>query len=266
VQAVCRAIIERDIRGPSGNQVRVEAFAHGALCMAISGKCYLSLHEKNKSANRGECMQLCRRAYTVFEKEDNYQLEIDNEYIMSPKDLSTITFIDQLLEAGVRILKIEGRSRPPEYVKTTTSCYRDAIDHWLAGAFTVEKAKEWEEKLSSVFNRGFWEGYYMGKNSGEWSKKYGSNATHRKVYVGKGINYFARIGVAEFKIETNTIKKGDRILIMGPTTGVVETTVNEIRVNLKPVSEAVKGEHFSIPVPEMVRRSDKLYKIVSADR
>jgi len=263
VRTVCRWIEENNIRGPSGEPVRIEVFAHGALCMAVSGKCYLSLHEMNKSANRGECLQLCRRAYTVTEKEDNYQLEIDNEYIMSPKDLSTITFMDQLLEAGIRIFKIEGRGRPAEYVKTTTACYREAIDNWLAGTFTFQKATKWEEKLRSVFNRGFWEGYYMGKRSGEWSEKYGSNATKRKVYIGKSMNYFAKIGVAEFKLETNTIKKGDRILIIGPTTGVIESTVDEMRVNLKPVDKAIKGDHFSIQVPQVVRRSDKLYKIVT---
>jgi putative protease len=265
VRALCEIIDEQKICGPSGKPVRIEAFAHGALCMAISGKCYLSLHEKNKSANRGECMQLCRRGYTVTEKEDGYQLDIENEYIMSPKDLSTITFIDQLLEAGVRLFKIEGRGRPPEYVKTTTECYRKAIDTWINGTFTKEMAGNLEEKLRSVFNRGFWEGYYMGKKSGEWSEHYGSNATHRKVYIGKGMNYFSRIGVAEFLVETNSLRTGDHILIIGPTTGVIESTVSEIRVDLRPVDVAVKGDRFSIPVPEMVRRSDKLFKIIESE-
>jgi putative protease len=265
VRALCEIIDEQKICGPSGKPVRIEAFAHGALCMAISGKCYLSLHEKNKSANRGECMQLCRRGYTVTEKEDGYQLDIENEYIMSPKDLSTITFIDQLLEAGVRLFKIEGRGRPPEYVKTTTECYRKAIDAWINGTFTKEMAGNLEEKLRSVFNRGFWEGYYMGKKSGEWSEHYGSNATHRKVYIGKGMNYFSRIGVAEFLVETNSLRTGDHILIIGPTTGVIESTVSEIRVDLRPVDVAVKGDRFSIPVPEMVRRSDKLFKIIESE-
>jgi len=264
IQRVCNAVVEQNICGPSGRQIRIETFAHGALCMAISGKCYLSLHEKNKSANRGECMQLCRRGYTVTEKEEGYQLDIDNEYIMSPKDLSTITFIDQLLEAGVRIFKIEGRGRPPEYVKTTTECYRQAIDDCVAGTFTREKALSLENKLLTVFNRGFWGGYYMGKRMGAWSEQYGSSATQRKIYLGKGMNYFSRIGVAEFLLETHTLSIGDHILIIGPTTGVIESTVNEIRVDLKPVNEAVKGDRFSIPVPDVVRRSDKLFKIVEA--
>jgi len=259
---ICSSIRKENLCGPSGNKLRVEVFAHGALCMAISGKCYLSLHEKNKSANRGECLQLCRRGYTVTEKEDGYQLDIDNEYIMSPKDLSTITFIDRLLKAGIKIFKIEGRGRPPEYVKTATSCYRAAIDEWKKGTYTREKAKIWENELSTVFNRGFWEGYYMGKRSGEWSEKYGSHATKRKVYIGKGLNYFSKINVAEFLLETKSLKVGEKILITGPTTGVIETTVNEIRVNLKPVKEAIKGDRCSVPVSEMVRRSDKLYKIV----
>jgi putative protease len=261
VKKICRIVDDEPITGPSGRPVRIEAFAHGALCMAVSGKCYLSLHEKNKSANRGECMQLCRRAYTVTEKEDNYQLEIDNEYIMSPKDLSTITFIDQLLDAGIKLFKIEGRGRPPEYVKTTTKCYRAAIEAWKMGEFTKEKAVDWEKELKTVFNRGFWEGYYMGKKSGEWSSQYGSSATRRKIYLGKGMNYFSKIGVAEFLIETGELEKGEQILITGPTTGVVDLVVSEIRVDLRPVSVAVKGQRCSIPVPVQIRRSDKLYKV-----
>jgi len=262
---ICQEVEAQNITGPEGQKIRIEAFAHGALCMAISGKCYLSLHEKNKSANRGECMQLCRRGYTVTEKDDGYQLDIDNEYIMSPKDLSTISFIDKLLDAGVQVFKIEGRGRPPEYVKTTTACYREAIDAWENGTFSREKIDDWEARLRSVFNRGFWEGYYMGKKTGEWSEKYGSNATKRKVYLGKGMNYFSKIGVAEFLLETKSLRVGDEILITGPTTGVIETTVKEIRVDLKPVKETVKGDRFSIPVDSMVRRSDKLFKIVSSD-
>lgn len=265
VRNICMSVREKNICGPSGNPVRIEAFAHGALCMAISGKCYLSLHEKNKSANRGECMQLCRRGYTVTEKEDGYQLDINNAYIMSPRDLNTITFLDQLLDAGIKVLKIEGRGRPPEYVKTTAACYRQAIDAWKDGSFTREKTRAWEEKLRTVFNRGFWEGYYMGRNAGEWSENYGSSATHRKVYVGKGMNYFSKIGVAEFILETNTLKRGDKILITGPTTGVIESQVREIRIDLKPVNEAVMGDRFSMPVPGTVRRSDKLYKIVEVN-
>jgi putative protease len=265
VQEICLQVDVQNITGPGGKKLRIEAFAHGALCMAISGKCYLSLHEKNKSANRGECMQLCRRGYTVTEKDDGYQLDIDNEYIMSPKDLSTISFIDRLLEAGVKVFKIEGRGRPPEYVKTTTACYREAIDAWKEGTFTETKIKTWENRLQSVFNRGFWEGYYMGKKSGEWSERYGSSATKRKVYIGKGMNYFSRIGVAEFLLETKSLHVGDQILITGPTTGVIETTVKEIRVDLKTVEKAVKGDHFSIPVDSVVRRSDKLFKIVLSE-
>jgi putative protease len=264
VKEICTRIEDEDIKGPGGRKIKVEAFAHGALCMAISGKCYLSLHEKNKSANRGECMQLCRRGYTVTEKDDGYQLDIDNEYIMSPKDLSTISFIDKLLDAGVQVYKIEGRGRPPEYVNTTTACYREAIDSWKNGTFTKDKIVDWETRLKSVFNRGFWEGYYMGKNTGEWSGKYGSSATKRKVYLGKGMNYFSKIGVAEFLLETKSLRVGDEILITGPTTGVIETTVKEIRVDLKPVEEAEKGDRFSIPIDTVVRRSDKLFKIVDS--
>jgi len=265
VKVLCQQVDEQNVIGPGGEKIKIEAFAHGALCMAVSGKCYLSLHEKNKSANRGECMQICRRGYTVTEKEEGYQLDIDNEYIMSPKDLSTISFIDRLLDAGVKVFKIEGRGRQPEYVKTTTACYREAIDSWNAGTFSEQKIEKWEERLKSVFNRGFWEGYYMGRKAGEWSKKYGSSATKRKVYIGKGMNYFSKIGIAEFLLETKSLKVGDEILITGPTTGVIETTVKEIRVDLKPVSQTVKGDRFSIPVDNMIRRSDKLFKIVPTD-
>jgi putative protease len=262
VKEICRQVDDENVTGPNGEKIKIETFAHGALCMAISGKCYLSLHEKNKSANRGECMQLCRRGYTVTEKDDGYQLDIDNEYIMSPKDLSTISFIDQLLDAGVQVLKIEGRGRPPEYVKTTTACYREAIDAWKEGSFSSAKIKNWEKRLQSVFNRGFWEGYYMGKKTGEWSDKYGSSTTKRKVYLGKGMNYFSKIGVAEFLMETRSLQVGDEILITGPTTGVIETTVKEIRVDLKPVEQTVKGERFSMPIGSIVRRSDKLFKLI----
>jgi putative protease len=265
VKDLCEQVDEQNITGPGGGRIRIEAFAHGALCMAISGKCYLSLHEKNKSANRGECNQLCRRGYTVTEKEEGYQLDIDNEYIMSPKDLSTISFLDKLLDAGVKDFKIEGRGRPAEYVKTTTACYREAIDSWKEGKFSDQDVEKWEERLKSVFNRGFWEGYYMGRETGEWSRKYGSSATRRKVYIGKGMNYFSKIGVAEFLMETKDLKVGDEILITGPTTGVIETTVKEIRVDLKPVSQTVKGDRFSIPVDNVIRRSDKLFKIVPID-
>ena len=262
VKSICHSVSKEQLSGPSGKPLRLEAFAHGALCMAISGKCYLSLHQKNKSANRGECMQLCRRGYTVIEKEDGYQLDIDNEYIMSPKDLSTITFLDQLLDAGIRVLKIEGRGRSPEYVKTVTTCYRQAVDAWKEGTFTKEKTRVWDEQLRTVFNRGFWEGYYMGRKAGEWSEKYGSHATHRKVYLAKGMNYYSKKGVAEFLMETGSLNRGDNIIITGPTTGVMESEVLEIRVGLEPVNKAVKGEKFSIPVPGTIRRSDKLYKVV----
>ena len=264
VQNICRKVTEKNITGPSGKPVRIEAFIHGALCMSVSGKCYLSLHEKNKSANRGECMQLCRRGYTVTEKDDGYSLDIDNEYIMSPKDLTTILILDKILDAGVKVLKIEGRGRSPEYVKIVTSCYREMIDAWMKGAYSFDRAKELESKLNSVYNRGFWEGYYMGSHTGEWSTRYGSNATRKKVYVGKNINYFPRIGVAEFKIETGTLHVGDDILIIGQTTGVLEDRVKEIRIDDRPVEVAGKGENCSIRVNNMVRRSDKLYKWVDA--
>ena len=262
IKEICTNAKELNIKGPSGNAVRIEAFIHGALCMSISGKCYLSLHEKNKSANRGECVQLCRRGYTVTEKDDGYQLDIDNEYIMSPKDLSTIRFIDKILDAGVEVLKIEGRGRAPEYVKVVTSCYREAIDDWKKGEFSVEKAALLEERLDTVYNRGFWEGYYLNKKTGEWSEQYGSAATRRKVYIGKGTNYFPRVGIAEFKIETGSLEVGDEILIIGPTTGVLEDKVSEIRVDDQQVTKAEKGIHCSIPVNQVIRRSDKLYKWV----
>ncbi|MGD9930863.1 MAG: U32 family peptidase [Mangrovibacterium sp.] len=257
-------IKKQNICGPKGELVQLEMFVHGALCMAVSGKCYLSLHEMNSSANRGSCMQTCRRAYTVTDQETGAELEIDNEYIMSPKDLKTIHFLNKLLDAGVSVLKIEGRARSPEYVKTVVTCYREAVDAYFEGSFTDEKVAGWDRRLSTVFNRGFWDGYYLGQRLGEWSKNYGSLATERKVYIGRGMNYFPNIGVAEFRLEAGTLKVGDRILVTGPTTGVVETVVEEIRVDLKPVSEAKKGDLFSVRVAEKIRRSDKLYKIVPA--
>ena len=232
--------------------------------MAVSGKCYLSLHEKNSSANRGACQQTCRKAYTVTEKESGYQLEIDNEYIMSPKDLCTISFIDKILDAGVSVLKIEGRARPAEYVKIVAGTYREAVDAWVDGRFTPENIARWEERLGSVFNRGFWDGYYLGRKLGEWSSNYGSSASKRKIYLGKCMNYFSNIGVGEFQLEAAGLDLHDEILIVGPTTGVVETTVQEIRIDLKPVPEAKKGNRISFKVPEKVRRSDKLYKWVKA--
>lgn len=260
-----RQIKEQQIKGPSGNLVQTEIFVHGALCMAVSGKCYLSLHEMNASANRGSCMQVCRRGYTVTEKELGYQLDIDNEYIMSPKDLKTIHFLDKILDAGVSVLKIEGRARAPEYVKTVVECYSEAVDAYLKGEFTTEKVEKWDQQLASVFNRGFWDGYYLGQRLGEWSSNYGSDAAKRKIFVGKNLNFFSKLGVAEFKVETpNSLKVGDQVLIIGPTSGVIETTIEEIRIDLQPVDEAKKGDIFSIPVHTKVRKADKLYKVVDA--
>ncbi len=264
VSEISQLIEEENITGPSGKLVKIELFIHGALCMAVSGKCYLSLHEKNYSANRGACLQTCRKAYIVKEKESGNELEIDNEYIMSPKDLSTIKFLNKVIDAGVKVLKIEGRARPPEYVKTVSECYNEAIHAYLDKTYNEEKIKNWEERLSTVFNRGFWDGYYLGQKLGEWSHKYGSRATKRKIYIGKGTNYFTKIKVAEFLIETNELSVGDEILITGPTTGVLQTTVQEIRVDHKNRDQAKKGERCSIPLDQLIRRSDKLYKIVDA--
>lgn len=257
-------IQKEQIKGPNGELMRIEMFVHGALCMAISGKCYLSLHEMNSSANRGACLQSCRRAYTVTDKETGAELDIDNEYIMSPKDLKTIHFLNKVLDAGVTVLKIEGRARSPEYVKTVVQCYREAVDAYFDKEFTDEKVEDWNNRLASVFNRGFWDGYYLGQHLGEWSKNYGSLATKRKLYIGKGTNYFSKIGVAEFKLETSNLKVGDKIVITGPTTGVVETTVEEIRVDLKPVEEGKKGERISVPIETKIRRADKLFKMIDA--
>lgn len=262
VAAIYKQIVDEKICGPKGELVQIEMFAHGALCMAVSGKCYLSLHEKNSSANRGACMQTCRKAYTVTEKESGNELEIDNEYIMSPKDLCTIGFLNKLLDAGVRVLKFEGRARSPEYVKTVVSSYSDAVNAYLDGSYGNEKINKWMEDLSKVFNRGFWNGYYLGQKLGEWSNEYGNRATKRKMLVGKGTNYFAKIKVAEFHLESQELNVGDTILVTGPTTGVVETTIKEIRVDMKSVDKAVKGDSFSIAMDTMIRRSDKLYKIV----
>ncbi len=264
VYEISNQIKEEQIKGPSGKLMRLEMFVHGALCMAISGKCYLSLHEMNSSANRGACLQTCRRAYTVTDKETGAELEIDNEYIMSPKDLKTVHFLNKILDAGVSVLKIEGRARSAEYVKTTSQCYREAVDAYFADDFTDKKIEDWNKRLAAVFNRGFWDGYYLGQRLGEWSKNYGSQATKRKLYIGKGTNYFTKLKVAEFKLETANLKVGDEIVITGPTTGVVETVVKEIRVDLKPVEEAKKGEHFSIQIDEKIRRADKLFKMIDS--
>ena len=266
VSEIFRQIQEQQIKGPNGQLIRIEMFAHGALCMAVSGKCYLSLHEMNASANRGACMQICRRGYTVKDKESNIELDIDNQYIMSPKDLKTIHFMDKMMDAGVRVFKIEGRARGPEYVRTVTSCYKEAVVAYCNGTYTDEKIEAWDERLRSVFNRGFWDGYYLGQRLGEWSSKYGSGSTKRKVYVAKGIKYFSSLGVAEFEMESGSLKVGDEILITGPTTGAVMQTIDEIRVELNPVQETVKGERFSFKVGEKVRPSDRLYKMVPVEQ
>lgn len=264
VGGICEKIRKENITGPSGQLVKIEIFVHGALCMAISGKCYLSLHESNKSANRGACRQICRRGYEVTDLDTGQQLVVDHEYIMSPKDLCTLPFIDQVVHAGSRILKIEGRGRSPEYVKIVTESYHNALLAIESGIFNEEYIQKSEARLKTVFNRGFWDGYYLGRKLGEWSGQYGSSATKRKVYIGKGINYFSNLGVAEFLIESHSLSVGDEIIITGPTTGVLETTITEIRVDLENVQISSKGEHCSIPVPDKIRRADKLYKIVDA--
>ncbi|HPF50407.1 MAG TPA: peptidase U32 family protein [Draconibacterium sp.] len=264
VWEISNQIKELDVRGPNGELVKIEMFAHGALCMAISGKCYLSLHEMNSSANRGACLQTCRRAYTVTDKETGAELEIDNEYIMSPKDLKTIHFLNKILDAGVSVLKIEGRARSAEYVKTVVQCYREAVEAYFDESFTEDKIADWDARLSTVFNRGFWDGYYLGQRLGEWSHNYGSRATKRKLYIGKVSNYFKKIGIAELKLETNNLKVGDEIIITGPTTGVFQGKVEEIRFELQPVEEGLKGQRISVPIETIVRRADKLFKLIDA--
>ena len=269
VAAIYKTIQEEQICGPKGELIRIEMFCHGALCMAVSGKCYLSLHELGASANRGACMQVCRRGYEVRrdeeptyllnDKESAIELEVDNKYVMSPKDLKTIRFMDEMMEAGVRVFKIEGRARGPEYVKTVVECYREAIDSYLDGTLTEEKKDEWDERLRTVFNRGFWNGYYLGQRLGEWTRHYGSNATERKIYAGKGIRYFSNIGVAEFLVEAAELHVGDKLLITGHTTGAMYVTLDEARVNLKPVDTVKKGAHVSFKVPDRIRPNDKLY-------
>jgi hypothetical protein len=261
VADIHRQIVEQNICGPSGKQIRIEMFCHGALCMAVSGKCYLSLDNLNHSANRGACMQVCRRGYTVKDRETGVELDVDNQYIMSPKDLNTIGFIDKMMEAGVRVFKIEGRARPAEYVLQVASCYREAINAVLDGTYSKEKVDEWNKRLSTVFNRGFWDGYYLGQRLGEWNNRYGSMATEKKAYVGKGVKYFSKLGVAEFKLEAGEIRKGDKLLVTGPTTGALYFTAEEIRYDLDPVEVGEKGRNVSLPVPEKVRPSDKLYRI-----
>ena len=277
VADIYRQIEEQHICGPSGEQVRIEMFCHGALCMAVSGKCYMSLDNTGRSANRGACMQICRRSYLVTDRETGTELEIDNKYIMSPKDLKTIRFIDKMMEAGVRVFKIEGRARGPEYVFTVVQCYKEAIqavihDKENDGStdssqvneklFTEERKDAWDERLATVFNRGFWDGYYLGQTLGEWNSNYGSNATERKQYIGKGVKYFSRLGVAEFTVEADTFSVGDKMLITGPTTGALYVTVDEIHDDVQAVETAQQGTRVSIKVPEKVRPSDKLFKII----
>lgn len=262
VAYVHEQIEQQHITGPGGNLVRIEMFCHGALCMAVSGKCYMSLHAANRSANRGECTQICRRSYTVTDDETGNQLDIDNKYIMSPKDLKTVRFIDKMMKSGVRVFKIEGRARGPEYVYTVVSCYKEAIQSVLDGTFTEEKKNEWDERLATVFNRGFWDGYYLGQKMGEWNKHYGSVATERKVYVGRGVKYFSRLGVAEFTCEAAEFSVGDKMLITGPTTGVMYVTADEIHDDHGAVTTAQKGTRVSIKVTGKIRPSDKLFKIV----
>lgn len=263
VAEIHRRIAEQHITGPKGSLVRIEMFCHGALCMAVSGKCYMSLHAANRSANRGECVQICRRSYTVTDNETGNQLEIDNKYIMSPKDLKTVRFIDRMMDAGVRVFKIEGRARGPEYVYTVVSCYREAIRSVLDGTFTESKKDEWDRRLATVFNRGFWDGYYQGQTMGEWNTHYGSVATEKKVLVGKVIKYFGKLNVAEVAVEAAPFVKGDKLLITGSTTGVMYLTADEIRYDLQPVEQARQATRVSIPVKGKVRPNDKLFKLVT---
>ncbi|MBQ3960414.1 MAG: U32 family peptidase [Muribaculaceae bacterium] len=260
VRKIHENIANDQLCGPHGKPVRIEMFCHGALCMAVSGKCYLSLHETGASANRGACRQICRRGYVVTDRETGDELAIDNKYIMSPKDLKTIHFLNKMVDAGVRVFKIEGRARGPEYVRTVVSCYNEALNAIVDGTYgNEEQIQQWDERLSRVFNRGFWNGYYLGQRLGEWSAKYGSSATRVKSYAAKGVRYFSNLGVAEFLMEAGELHVGNNILIIGPTTGAVPLTVEEIRVDLKSVEKTVKGERFSIKTDVKVRPSDKIY-------
>jgi putative protease len=265
VKQITTFIKENNIKGPSGRLVQIECFVHGALCMAVSGKCYLSLDNANKSANKGACLQYCRRPYKVTDIDGGTELVVDNQYIMSPKDLKTIDFLDKVLDAGVRVLKIEGRGRSAEYVKTVTKTYKEAVKAYFDGEFTQENKDKWNAELSKVYNRGFWDGYYLGQTIGEWTEKYGSRATKVKEFIGTITNYFKDINVAEVRLETGELSIGDDIIILGKTTGVYEDTIKEIRVDLNPVEKAVKGDMFSIPTHEIIRRGDKLYKIKDAE-
>ena len=262
VMTIHRQIVQNDLRGPKGELIQIEMFAHGALCMAVSGKCYLSLHEMNASANRGACYQICRRSYTVKDTESDIELEVDGKYIMSPKDLCTIGFVNKMIDAGVRVFKIEGRARSAEYVKTVCECYSEALDAYTDGSYDAKKIAAWKERLASVFNRGFWDGYYLGQRLGEWSEVYGSKATKKKICIGKVTNYFTKLQVGEFKLESYDLKVGDEVMIVGPSTGVVQMTVPELRLELDPVERVEKGAVFSMPCELNFRRSDKLYKLV----
>ena len=266
VAHIHQEIANQHICSPLGQPVRIEMFCHGALCMAVSGKCYMSLHDANRSANRGQCVQICRRSYTVTDNETGNPLEIDNKYIMSPKDLKTVRFIDRMMKAGVRVFKIEGRARGPEYVHTVVQCYKEAVGAVLDGTFTEARKDEWDRRLATVFNRGFWDGYYQGQTLGEWNKGYGSMATERKVLVGKVTKYFSRLGVAEIAVEAAPFAVGDRLLITGNTTGALYLDATEIRYELQPTPRAEQGCHVSIPVPRKVREGDKFFKIESLSR
>ena len=266
VKAITTAIKEQDIRGPKGELVQIEIFAHGALCMAVSGKCYLSLDNLNSSANRGACLQPCRRKYTVKDTESDLELEVDGKYIMSPKDLNTVSFLDKILDAGVRVLKLEGRGRSPEYVKTVAQTYREAVNAWFEGNYTQENIDRWNARLARVYNRGFWDGYYLGRKTGEWTEEYGNQATERKMYVGKITNYYSKIGVAELKVESHGLETGEKIMVIGSTTGVYEDRLGELRLEREPVKRVQKGDVCSFPAKTLLRRGDKLYKIVKADR
>lgn len=260
VSAIHKEIASRNLTGPAGRPIRLEMFCHGALCMAVSGKCYMSLHEMNSSANRGACNQICRRSYTVRDRETDEELVVDNKFIMSPKDLKTIHFLDKMVEAGVRVFKIEGRARGPEYVHEAVECYSEALEAVCNGTFSAEKVAGWDSRLEKIFNRGFWNGYYLGQRLGEWSSKYGSSATRTKVYAAKAIRYFPKIGIGEFQMEAGSLRVGDEVVITGPTTGALILNIEELRVDLKPVEEVKKGDRFSMPVPSKVRASDRLYR------
>lgn len=259
VAEISRAIREQNICGPHGKPVRLEMFCHGALCMAVSGKCYLSLHQLNSSANRGSCNQICRRSYTVTDRESGAQLDVENQYIMSPKDLKTIHFLDRMVDAGVTVFKIEGRARGPEYVHETVQCYSEALSAICNGSYGAEMVSAWDERLSKVFNRGFWDGYYLGQRLGEWSGKYGSSATRVKRYIAKAIRYYPRLGVGEFKLEAGELKPGDEVVLTGPSTGALIFNVEELRLDVDPVPCVHKGDVFSMPVPRKVRPADRLY-------